>query len=287
MQNSGQIFTGVMDTDSDPRLVTSEDYQYAIDILNGYGERPGAAVFPKGNTHVVLPLPDGSNTCIGTCEDKQNAALFAFFSNDSNDHCIARWGLTDNVVTLVARGEALQFATDKRITHAHVVDGRLLYWTDAVEAQLVVDGNPPRKINTQKGDLFKEAITYELYAGLENSGQFANGSTYRFSIIDWNGDESEINEYTADGAHENDPAAGLEWLRVNLENDYDYPDATFEACDGCKIKMSLPQGNDGRRLNLETSDSDVLLVPINTYPLTLEEHHFDLLKQPPHCAPTA
>lgn len=285
MQISGQIFTGVMDTDSDPRVVGSEDYTYAIDILNGYGEQPGVLTFVKGNKSVDLGLAAGTNTVLGTSEDKQNASLLVFVHNNGGEHRIARWSINGDA-TIIAAGPNLRFELDWRISHAKVVNGELLYWTDSTEVAGVPEGNPPRKINIDKGDLYKSVITYEIYAGLPGEGQFSESGIYRFSIIDWDGNESEVNEF-AGGGYYDDPEGGLEWLKSQLENEYNYVGATYETCDGCKLKISIPQGDSGRRLELYASEGDVVLVPINTYPLTLEEHHFDLLKQPPHCAPTA
>lgn len=274
-----------MDKDNDARIVSSEDYRHAVDILNGFSERPGTAINPKGTLGVSLGLPQGENIVIGTREDKQTSSLYIFVYNDGGEHRIYRWDSVSQVVYTVAYGPALNFDRAQLINQSVVIDGRLLAWTDAIEGQGVPGGDHPKKINAIKGDLFKESIQYEVYAGIVGEGQFANGFTYRFYTLNFNGDESEIVEYAADGTFENDPAGGLEWLKGQLENDFD--NIEIDLCDGCKMKVSLPQPTTGRRLQLETSNGDVILVPVNSYPLTLEGHHIDLLKQPPHCAPTA
>nr|DAL04213.1 MAG TPA: stabilization protein [Crassvirales sp.] len=287
MQLSGQIFTGVLDTDSDPRVISAEDYTYAINILNGYGETPGSLIFAKGTVSYNLQLPGGDNKCIGTCEDKQNAALFAFVYNSNGDHGIYKYSLITNSHIVIAQGAFLAFQEEWRINHAKVVNGSLLYWTDAVTDETTVSGNPQRKINAIKADLTKEEYTYELYADLEINLPFANGNTYYFSIIVGNdpNNEVEVNEYTADGTYEADPAGGLEWLLTNLRNDYEPVGLSFESCDGCKIKITIP--SETGRFFFEPSATDTLMVGTNLYPIDLEDHHIDLLKVPPTCAPTA
>ncbi len=277
----------MMDKDSDPRVVAPEDYLNAIDILNGYGERPGVAVFAMGNEKVSIDLPSGTNIVIGAKEDKQYASLFIFLHNSNLDHRIYRYSLVSGVADVIASGESLSFSTDLRISHAQVVNGELLYWTDSRESGNDIEGNPPRKINAVKGSLSKDAFEFEIYAGVAGEGQFANLNQYRFSILDNQGNETEVNTYVADGSAFENPVLGLEWLKTNLENDYNYPDSSFETCDGCKLKISIPQDANGRRLTLVAQEGDALLVETNIYPSTLAEHHIDLIKQPPHCAPTA
>lgn len=285
MQIAGQIFTGVLDTDSDPRVVSQEDYTYANAVLNGLGERLGSLVFAKGTLPYDLELPEGENDCIGTCEDKQNAALFIFVYNSNEDHSIYKYRLLTDDHLLIARGPALGFQANWRINHAKVVDGELLYWTDAVESSNEIEGNPPRKINAVKADITKENYTYELYADIASNDPFALGNTYYFSVIE-NQDpnqETDVNVFESDGTYAGDPAGGLEWLLTQLEAAY--PGLTFEYCDGCKIKITIP--STVGRFYFEPSATDTLMVGTNIYPITLETHHIDMLKVPPSCAPSA
>lgn len=288
MQISGQIFTGVMDTDSDPRVISSEDYRYALNVLNGHGETPGSLVFARGTLNKTLTVPsDGTNSCIGTAEDKQNACLIVFVYNSEGNHSIHKYSILSETAIMLCSGSFLGFQPDWRITHAHIVNGELLYWLDPVEDEDgLPQGNVQRVLNMKKADLTKENYEYELYADIDVNAPFSTGSTYRFSITDINGDnEVEVNTYVSTGDYEGDPAAGLTWLLTNLENDYGPIGFTFESCDGCKIKISVP--SDEGRFNLVASSEDVMLVGVNIYPIEVEYYHIDLLKVPPSCAPSA
>lgn len=292
MEVHAHIFTGVLDQDSDDKAITNENYRDASDLLTGFGDVPGAAVAPLGNVAHVFALPAGTNSCIGAVEDKHTRSIIRFQHNSNNIHQILRF--KDGDTSEIVRGSVLAFNTSRKITHAHVVDGRLLYWTDAKTLASPSDpptpssisGSPPRKINLDKGDISKSIFEYELYAGIPGEDQFENARTYTFRTTDaYGGDPQDENEYTADGAYLNDPAGGLAWLADLLEADYS--EISYEDCGGCKIKISFQNNGDGRRLEMETSDGDVLLVGTNIYPVTLEEHHIDLLKEPAHCAPQA
>lgn len=287
------IFTGVLDTDTDERAVSNQDFVDASDLLIGYGATPGSAVFPKGNSLHSYTLPAGTNQVIGATEDKQTRSLYRFMYNSAGAHHIIRY--QDGQSTLVAKGSVLGFDFTRKITHAKVVNGTLLYWTDAKTGDAAdrlpgassVEGEPPRKINVIKADITKENFEYDLYAGVVGEGQFANGRTYTFRTTDVDGgDPQDENIYTADGAFENDPAAGLNWLKGLLEADYP-DDLIIEDCDGCKLKITYVNVGSGRRLELETSNGDALLVGVNIYPPVLEYYHIDLLKEPAHCAPSA
>lgn len=285
MKISGQIFTGVMDTDSDPRVVSSEDYTYALNVLNGHGETPGSLVFCKGTAPYTLGLPAGTNVCIGAVEDKQNAALIIFIYNSNNNHRIYKYRfLSADHITLAA-GSFLGFTELWRVNHARIVEGKLVYWTDSVTSGDVdILGNPPRKINAEKADTTKSIFEYEIYADIDTNGPFANLRTYTFSTTDVDGtNEDNINEYTADGAYASDGEGGLGWLFALLEADYNGLGILFEYCNN-KIKVECPSSVG--RFKLVASDDDVILVGTNIYPVQLEEHHIDLLKVPPSCAPT-
>lgn len=284
-QISPQVFTGFMDKDSDPALVSSENYVDALDVYNGYGGDIGVLVFGQGTSKINLALPAGTNTCIGTVEDKQTPSLIYFIYNSNFNHCIVRWFNVSAISTprIIAQGSILDFALERRITHAKVVDGHLLYWTDVKTASGSVVGNPQRMYDMTKGDPLQNA-EYEIYAGLPGEDQFLPGANYQFYQTNWDGFVVTNNHtFTADGSYTSDPKAGLEALAAWLTTTYGIL-ITVEECDGCKIKVRL--STVGKRLNLVTTNGDVLLVGVSLYPIFLKEQHVDMLKEPAHDAPS-
>lgn len=273
-----------MDKDSDPALVSSENYIDALDIYNGYGSDVGTAVFGQGTSKINLTLPSGNNTCIGCCEDKQTPSLIYFIYNDTGKHCIVRWFNVAAISAprIIAQGAALDFNVSRRITHAHVVDGRILYWTDVTTASGTVVGNPQRMLDMTKGDPLQNA-EYEIYAGLPGEGQFAAGNSYAFSQTNWDGTSpTNTHIYTADGSHLNDPVSGLAALAAWLTTTYGSLIVVTE-CDGCKIKVRV--NTSGKRFSLVNFTGDIKLVGVSLYPVLLELQHIDLLKEPGHQAP--
>lgn len=296
-QVSPNIFVGGMDQDSDPRIVENSDYIDATDILNGYGAQVGAIVFPRGNSKIVYTLPAGTNTCIGCIEDKQTASVLIFLYNSNDDHQILWWQPNAALapVRVVASGQALAFSVTGLIGSGQsaVVDGKLAYWTDARFLQGELRNNPPREFDFTVGDVFNKNREYEIYAGLPGEGQFAAGNEYNFVITGSGGDVINLNAM-ADGVYENDPVGGLNWLYGQFAASGMAPYVDLELCD-CALKVTLLYdtiaGNDGsyhiEMTTVSAGHTDVIMVGTNFYPDPLQSYHLDLIKQPPHCAPTA
>lgn len=294
---SANVFTGGMDKDSDPRVISNADYVDAVDIVNGYGGQIGAITFLRGNTKVSFTLPAGNNHCIGCLEDKQTSSALIFIYNDEDNHRILWWQPNAPLQPLrvVAAGQALAFSVSGLIGQGQsaIVDGKLAYWTDARFLQGELRNNPPREFDFIVGDTFNKDRTYEIYAGLPGEGQFVAGNQYVFSIQGTDGTIESVT-FEADGTHENDPVAGLNWLYEQLLGSEIGPYIELEKCD-CGLNMTLlydnVPGNDGSYTIVYTyvsaTNGDVIMVGTNFYPTPLQDYHLDLVKQPPHCAPIA
>ncbi len=284
-QIAANVFTGFMDKDSDPALVAQGNYIDAQDIYNGYGGDIGTVIFAQGTSKLTLTLPAGTNTCIGAFEDKQTPSVLYFIHNSNNDHCIVRWFnvAAAGAPRIIARGAVLAFNTARRITHCFFVDGHLAYWTDAVYLNGAMSGEPQRMLDMTKADPLKD-LEFEIYAGKPGEAQFAAGNEYHFAITDFDGtNATNAMVFTADGTQEDDPVAGLEWLANELAA---YGSLiTLTECDGCKIVVNM--NTPGKRFRMTADEGDIIMVPVNVYPITLELQHIDYLKEPAHCAPSA
>ncbi len=287
-QIAANVFVGSMDKDTDLRSISNADYVDAVDILNGWGEQIGAIVFPRGNTLVNYTLPAGTNKCIGCVEDKQSAAATIFLYNSNGAHQILAWRPKETqAIRVLASGPALGF-TLNTISHAPVIDGQQLYWTDGASYRNWIYGKPPRELDIIAGDNYEKSLEYEVYAGLVGEDQFAPTNEYLFALS--NGVSLLLPQtFIATGLHQNDPEAGLAWLEQELLGSPLAPYLLIEYCE-CKLKITVlddvaPAGY--AFLFFDASATDVLAVSINHYPSPLQEYHFDLLKQPPHCAPHA
>lgn len=283
-QVDGRLFSGGLDQDSDPTIVSLDDYIDAQDIYNGYGENVGTITFGKGTTQLNFSMPSGTNLCVGTCEDKQNASAIFFFYNSLGSHQIIRYSAQNQTLYLLAKGAALGFSASRKISHSYVVDGTLLYWTDTTTAGATIAGNPPYCLDITRGYQIKQ-FTYNIYAGIAGEGQFANGNTYTFQRQQVDGTaDGPTYVFTADGTYLNDPVGGLGWLADQI-NAAMSAIVSVDECDGCKLDITVTLST--RRLSLVASAGDVVMVGDNNYPVALAEHHIDMLKQPAHCAPNA
>jgi len=287
---SPNIFVGTMDKDSDPHAISNADYLDASDIYNGYGALVGSVVFRKGNTLVSYTLPPaGTNKVLYCVEDKQSAQAIIFLHNSLGAHQIIAWRhqLTVAAIRVLASGSGLDFSGSP-IHHAPVVDGKILYWADGNSYHGGMFGRSPKELDMVAGDNYQKNLTYEIYAGLAGEGQFEAGNEYTFALSNGAGVILTV-LLTATGLEHNDPEAGLAWLETALKASILAPYLTFEFCE-CHLTIAVrydlvPTGY--TMLFFDAAEGDILSVGINHYPIPLQKYHVDLVKQPPHCAPTA
>ena len=313
--NSPNVFTGVMDLDNDLTVVSKQDYRYALAIRNGLGAIPGAATNVKGNCLVEYPLPEGENVCIGTVEDKRCVSVIYFVWNSNNEHLILRYfpqkkdaSNPCGVIELVSCGEVLNFNKDWIISHAAFIDNKLLYWTDSFTEKGLIEGNPPRKINVEKGNITGKELEYEIHVD--------RAETFLETLPANNIDLAFVNIGTAAAFEtitvaqltpfQGDPIGFLEYLKDRLDNPTG-PTIFVKETEFCecklKIKMEAPNGIatvvDIMTIGTDDVSSDFILVPVNHYgaqvdlfdPLlpyvcSLKEQNISLIKKSPTCEPT-
>lgn len=285
--SSVHTFTGVIDGDSDPRLVAKGNYIHAENLFDSSRNVPGSQSNELGSSQVAYGPPGGVNTSIGKAEDSQNRTLVSFLRNSLGEHRILRWYADTNVITEVAIGGYLAF--DNRIHHAHVLDGRYLVWTDGRSEGGDIVGLEPRKLDMQKSVVEGKKLSYELYGGIPGNGQFEAGDTISFVVRNLAGTSTvaTLNITIPDDTNLGDPAAGFDYIANQIDVSGFDTRVDVEVCD-CKLKISLKV--EGQRLDFVTSNPQLILVPDNHYVPILSQmkpYHISLLKEPLDCAPRA
>jgi hypothetical protein len=286
---------GQLDFDTDVTSIDNKDYRYALNIRNGYGAVQGVVTNVKGNDLVAYTLPAGNNVCIGTCEDKRGQSVLYFVFNSGGNHQILQYFPTKitipnpyGTIEKVASGSVLNFSSNWLITHAELVNGELLYWTDAYTDENLIVGNPPRKINVKKGNIVGKLLEYEVYAGLPDQNQFIDAITNSvlLTITIFNRITNAVVATNVVGsttlfAYANDPEGFLAFLVDNININLN----AYLLADYCTCKMSVKVLSADNYLTItETNNNqpDFLFVSTNHYPFNLQEQHFDLLKYPPY-----
>ena len=91
----------------------------------------------KGTLAIPIDLPPvGVNKCIGNVVDAKNdKILFFIYNSDPNYyHTIAYWGESDQEAQILIRAKNLfDMNPTYPITHAEVIDGKYLIWTNGQE----------------------------------------------------------------------------------------------------------------------------------------------------------
>lgn len=311
---------GGIDTDSDLTRIAQTDFLYALNIRNGLGGKLGAATNVKGNIEIqtnLLPNNGGINTCIGYCEDKRGVSGIYFVHNSLGEHCILRYypqktsvsNPNGTVETLLCSSK-LNFSTDWLITHAHLVDSKLLYWTDAYTDDETIEGNPPRKINVHKANVTSRELCFEVHA--RDVATFFDNYPIDLFVVRLEFLHSSGGLGTNPAINPNDyigdPEGFLEFIANFINTDASASQyASAEYCE-CKLTVKTkpqvdttgPYESSSTLFELQlqgSTQNNVFTVPIDHYPFEydingyvnhlIDERHIEMVKRKPVCEPRA
>jgi len=143
-------FIGGLDQDSEQRDVANGSYVFALNVRGSASSEDsdlGAIENSKGNLLIDFNLPVGTNRVIGSAQHDLKRKVYYFIFNSNADHLVLEYDRISDVISEVARGSVLNFKNNSLINDVDIVkldeDNDLMYWSDR--------GNPPRKININKG----------------------------------------------------------------------------------------------------------------------------------------
>lgn len=292
-----QTFKGAGGLNTDYHVLSDgfdwiNDYIEAINYQFGNIESGEGYIMSNvpGTLQVDYDLPEGENTVIGWHMDQPTNSVFFFLHNSLKNHSIYRYYAKDRRVVLVMRGEVLGFEKKWRVTGTSFIDNKILQWTDAKDFGNGIEGNWPRKTNTQKAiNDGKNKVT--RYYFQRSTEAFKNGVQYRLTLSSPLGnpvagyDESVIYTSNVNG----DIDAGIQALADIIDA---IPFMSAEACE-CYLETTI--GLPGNyTIKIDTWDPTkmapghrVLTVPYNYYPEPLLLEYIDLVKRPPECPPKA
>jgi len=284
------LFTGGLNQDDEDRFLQPNDRRFSLNVRGGSSDQDnvGSIENTKGNVLVSFTLPSGTNECVGTHWDREFNTVFYWVKNSNGDHSILRYFPNDGgngFVKKISEDQIYGFDSNTKITHADFIDDKL-YWTDVIEIDDKLVGQPPRKINTEKAR-FDKKIEVNLYFGLVNQGTvFPDGDVYTLSANDENGSPVFSPEafYTANSV-ENDLEAGSQGIADAInQNTTINPHFTAEACGGF---VTLTGVNEGYfDVSVSATTQSVIAVNQNMYERNLIEENIDRVKYPPSCEPS-
>jgi hypothetical protein len=139
MPRETKYFTKGMNTDVEDRLLSRDQYRYALncdfDLRDGKG---GVITNEKGATLVSVTLPTGDNTVIGTKEWVEQNAVIYFTYNSLSNHSIWKYSITTNTITKILENSILGFSLDRRIHSINIFDDNLLWCDDLAPKHIVI-----------------------------------------------------------------------------------------------------------------------------------------------------
>lgn len=165
------------------------------------GRFAGGRTTVKGGIEVFNDLlPEGENVCIGAFEDELSGRIVVFNHNPDNTDGIYMWLPLEEAWEMLIEGD-LGFTKTNLITKCNLINRNLLYWVNGKEeSDGTVTGNPPRKINIDKGNDYSKYRKYRIYF---EDDYFTSGRTHLVTSIVAGPDgamvETEVTTYVTGG----------------------------------------------------------------------------------------
>ena len=286
-----QVYTGVMDADTDPRYVREGNYLYALNVHNGINNGLfGSSEDALGNIEITnTGLPSGTNKCVGSFEDIAGSSIIFCNYNSGGYHGIYRYfkdkvGYADGVIETVYKVKnpsvytefnpnPLNFQIDSTVACDLVGDD--FYFTEYANDPKCINivkanENKPRKFKLFVADIdVATAFDFNIYQ---------EGNASSIFNLSWNstGDKRQrIEDFLAQVNTNICPFAVVDKTT--------YVEITLFAVGIYWIELKQ-NGVDYKTI----SPVNFYLDNINTIPVTLSHFHKDLIAQSkpaPYCNP--
>ena len=176
------FFHGGLNSDDEPRAIPAGDFPCGqmgssgpINVRIGTTDQGNDLCVEnvRGNSNVAYTLPGGYNQVIGTLRDELTSTITYCVYNSSNYHSILQYSWLTGNISLVARGIALGFDLNHKITGLNLING-MFYWTDRL--------TEPHKINAVNAILGfgnnSPIAAYNVYNASTNPGGVDQANTF-------------------------------------------------------------------------------------------------------------
>lgn len=145
-----------MDSDTGDKYINSSDGWIRERVGMRTNGLDGNSLFNnklKGNVLIDIPLPAGTNKCIGWTPDFKTETILWFVHNSSGNHSILRLFVNTNIIQKVWYSQSGLGLIDDKLS-ANVVDGRI-YWVNGHEK--------PKSFNIEKAVNYTNSLSGEKY----------------------------------------------------------------------------------------------------------------------------
>jgi hypothetical protein len=283
--------------------------------------KDGVAIPMLGNAEVNLnfgfthkqTLPNGSNQCIGSYEDKQSKSIIWFNYNSNNQHGIYRYWYETGRVDEVLVYPLLDFSPNRKIHDVAVIDGKYLIFTDVLATDYALGGTPlptnvgsqPRCVDMELSTLIGgtiaantgigyKALEYEIFLHYNTAtvAVLPNDILIQAKITNFAGTIDLVAWTTIATITQQDDAS----FATTKEEIYNQISLAMEALVGGTVgvdkrkfaSITLSAANGGRRLllqvlenNAESTKVTAYARPVNHYYFPYENEQFDLARPMP------
>lgn len=287
-----QVFTGVMDGDTERRRIAPGDYLYLLNARSTItNEQNNSAIEDcEGNMLVGNPYVNmygGESKCIGSYEDVAGQSIIYFVYNSLGHHGIYRWflnrpGYPEGVVEKIWQVKdpsiyneynknPLNFHPDYLITGVALVDN-LLLWTDYY--------NEPRQMDIVRANETNKRRRYNFFI---NKKCLDTGVFYTITIFDSAGvavgfpvpyysDKENLFDRVDDLVQQISSVPDIDYI---AHNKYNYIELEITKLGEYTIELS------------DTGFPQSKVLPANFYQSDVGGNYFNRIQAPPFCRPTA
>jgi hypothetical protein len=267
------VFTGVLDMDTEIRSVKENNYVDAVNIRNGKNRNGNYGMVSNMNGTLLAPYSQtGTNKSIGTLENKSNNLNYYFVWNDNGDMEIREFNVLTNEVKLIVRYD-FGWEADKYVSNSDIIDNKLLMWTDRIPRRINIEKSRPDKQHkgniyfTSPNSPFTPAVTSFTIVVLDQLGNVIaiDGTANPLPLT-----KKETADFITDFI--NDPLNGLSNL------------CTAESCEDAVEVTFIQEGYFALDVFVNNNVGSIY-VPQNYY-FSITDTIVDAGKYPLNCAPT-
>lgn len=278
-------FTGGLSLDTNYKDIQPGDYPFMVGMRNTKttdGEW-GAVTNIKGNVLIQYQLPAGENECIGTLEDKEAGLLEYWVYNSNGNHRILQYDPSTNTINEIIKGIHLNLKKEWRVNQPSITDRRFMIWSDAIESNGTIEGNPQRYLDKPRAILFDKKVQFDILV----SSLLFNRNGTRYYIKIYKDDVAVLTQtliQTNAGNNENKKDLYEKLMNAINNNAQVAHYVTADDCGGCKLEIDFKLVGD---YWVEiTSDRDTFFnLPTNRYHRNWDELNINYGKRPPLFSP--
>jgi hypothetical protein len=288
-----QVFTGVMDGDSEKRFIKPGDYLFLINgrtTITNDGNN-FAVEDVEGNLlidNLFIDFYGGVNKCIGACDDKEGQSIVFMVWNSLGHHGIYRyfvnrtgyqngviekiWQVKDPSIYDDFNPNPLNFSEDELITGINLIDNLLLWacFNDQPKQMDIVRANETGKLRKFNFYINQNSLDTQVDYAIGVVDE-VTGAVAIPSIL-YTSNKTSLSDRVADLTNQINSAVGIGYIATSKFN---------------YIEVEIQRAGDFMLVVNDNYTDRSRVLPANFYQYNIPGNYFYRIQAPPFCRPNA